>query len=234
MTSFNAQAASTDATPASVTPIPATAGSTEYVLEYGGKKFTQAELLTKLTHADTHITTLVGEARSKDELLVKANEALAKAANAAAVLQQPVQAAQQTAAPVVSAAPDISSVVEQALSARETQRAQEANLKAAQDAMTKAFGEKADEKAKAVATSVGMSFDELVHLAKTKPLAFNRLFPEFAPASVKSGPTPKAAVSSTAQESGASVIKTESGYWASESIKDRTKVYLDKLNQLSK
>ncbi len=227
-TSFNPTAPTT-APVEPVTPVAAPVLADQSVIEYGGRKLTQAEVLKKLEHADQFIEQLKVERAEDRALLNQATEGLKRAVSAQELLKAPAVAAP---ASVAATAVDIAAEVDKVVSAREQRAAEEQNWKAAQEAMTKAFGDKADEKAKALASDAGLSFDELVALARTKPKAFNRLFPELA------------AVSSTAAKAVPSfgVVNTQgvkegpkatSGFWQAKSSREQTAIYLAKLKQLS-
>lgn len=233
MSSFNTATPAT--TPAAVAPVtspaPAAPATTGFEFEYNGKKYTREELLTKLTHADTHIVRLESEGKEARTLLDQAAEQLRKANTVADLLKQPAPAA----APAVNqpAVVDIASEVTKALDARESAQKQAVNWTKAREAMTQAYGDKADAKAKAVAEECGMTFEQLVVLAKNSPVAFTRLFPELnkspeskgSPHSSKSFTTP-AVVNNNDEPKAAS-----SGYWAAKNSKERVEVYLQKLKE---
>lgn len=210
--------ATPDATPPANTPDTA-------VIEYGGKKLTAADVLKKLQHADEFIEQLKAERQADRALLTEATTALQTAVTAKQLLTS-------TPAPAAPAAPtpvDIAGEVDKVVTAREAARIEEANWKAAQEAMTKAFGDKADEKAKAAAAEAGYTLPELVQLARTKPKAFQRLFPELqAPAAPT--PTPTKGAVSTAAQGAAAKPKSASGYWEATSIRDKVAIYTQKLN----
>jgi len=235
MTSFNtdAPAGTPTSTPAAGTPnatqTPAQPG---VVIEYNGRKFTQEDVLNKLANADQFIEQLKAERAEDRRLLTEATAALRTTVAAKELLQTP------TPAPTAPAAPDapvfdVASQVEQVITAREVKQTQDANWKAAQEAMTAAYGANADAKAKQVAAEVGMSVDALVSLAKSSPAAFKRLFPELSTAPK----TPVAAAPSGGFNQAALPVTGEgrksSGFWEAKSSKDQVSAYLNRLKELS-
>ena len=227
MTSFNSAAPAP--TSASGTPEGSTPAATadQPLIEYGGRKLTAADVLKKLENADQFIEQLKAERAADRALLTEATSALKGAVTAKELLAAPAPAVTTAAAPV-----DIAGEVDRVVSAREAARIEESNWKAAQDAMTKAFGDKADEKAKAAAASIGYTLDELVKLARTKPQAFTRLFPELqaAPAST---PTTQRGGVSTAAVAAQPQPKSASGYWEATKTRDKVDIYTQRLKQLS-
>lgn len=228
MTSFN-PAASTDPVASAPVAPPATApAATAVKIEYNGRTLTHEEVLTKITHADAHIARLEAERKEDARLLAEANAALAKAVTLKEALASPAT----VPAAVPSAPVDVAAEVGKALDARETRKLEESNWKAAQDAMTKAFGKDADAKAREMAASIGMSFEDVVGMARTKPLAFQRLFPELGKSVAPAAPhTPGKSVNAAAMVP--PTAKTSSGYWESAKAADRTAAYLKRLNELS-
>lgn len=229
MTSFNSGTPAS--TPASgATPEGSTPGNTADtpVIEYGGRKLTAADVLKKLENADQFIEQLKAERAQDRTLLTEATAALQKAVTAKELLSTPsTPAAPASATPV-----DIAGEVDKAVSAREAKQIEEANWKAAQDAMTKAFGDKADEKAKAAAAEAGYSMDELVKLARTKPLAFKRLFPELQAAPAPT-PTPVKGGVNTSAQNKTPQPKAGSGYWEATRARDKVSIYTERLKALS-
>lgn len=220
--------------PATTTAVAAPEGSTpapaadQPLIEYGGRKLTAADVIKKLENADQFIEQLKAERAADRQLLTEATTALKGAVTAKELLTTPAPAVTtQPAAPV-----DIAGEVDRVVSAREAARIEDANWKAAQDAMTKAFGEKADVVAKAAAAEAGYSLEELIKLARTKPLAFKRLFPELQAAPAPS-PTPNKGGVSTAAQGAAAQPKSASGYWEATSIRDKAAIYTQKLKALS-
>ena len=227
MTSFNpAATATTPAVPDNVTPTTPPAQPTGFDFEYGGRKFTREELLNKLTHADNHIATLTAERAGDRQALAEATTALQSAIKAAELLKTPTPAPALPATPPV----DIASAVDQAVTAREIKAREETNWKAAQNAMTKAYGDKADAKAKEVAESLGMSMEDMVSMARTKPLAFNKLFGLDAPTTPASSGVPSSGVNTNAVV--APATKPSSGYWESKSNKEQVLAYTKRLKEL--
>lgn len=226
-TSFTSQAPADPQTPAPVTPSPAPAQPTGFEFEYGGRKFTREELLNKLTHADGHIQTLTNERAEDRRLIAEANAALANAVKLKEVLSTPASPAPAPA----PAAPDIASAVTQVVEAREKHAREEANWKAAVDAMTAAFGDKADAKASEMAASLEMTVDDLKVMARTKPAAFRKLFPELGkpatPAPTPMGKGVNPAAINEPPKAG------QSGYWDAKSSKAQTAIYMARLKQLS-
>lgn len=227
--SFNSAApAPTPAPAAPVAPPAVDQPADQPVLEYGGKALTQAEVLKKLQSADEFINTLKSEREEDRRLLAEATKRLEAAATAQDLLKQ----TPAPAAPAPKQEPiDIAAAVEQVVTARERKQLEDANWKAAQDAMTKAFGEKADAKAKEVADSVGMSFEDVVKLARTTPKAFQRLFPELQAAPATPSPSFQGGTNTQAIKA-ADGAKPRSGFWETGSAKERTAIYRKRLQEL--
>lgn len=227
--SFNSAAPAP--TPAPAAPVaPAAVGPSpdQVVVEYGGKALTQAEIVKKLQSADEFINTLKSEREEDRRLLAEATKRLEAAATAQDLLKpKPVEA---PAAPAAAPAVDIAAEVDKAVTARERKQIEEANWKAAQDAMTKAFGDKADAKAAEVAASVGMSVEDVVRLARQTPKAFQRLFPELS-AAPPPAPTFGKGVNTQSLKPAAGQ-PARSGFWETGSIKDRTAIYRKRLQEL--
>lgn len=222
--SFNAPAATDPSTPATVAAsTPATPAVQPQVIEYNGKQLSPQEVITKITNQDAFIETLkqerVADRAKMDELI-------------AAVSRQALTATPAAPTPATAPAPqDFGAEVDRVLTAREVRAREEANWAAAQTAMTQAFGAEADAKARALASSIGYSFEELVGLARTKPDAFKRLFPELSVApSASSQATPTRGVVNTQSQR---ELPNESGkkFWGG-SHRDSVAAYTERLNKL--
>lgn len=244
MTSFNPAASPTNADGTPVTPAPVTPVSTEAVVEYGGRKYTVAEVLKKFEHGDTHIATLTKEREDDRKLIAEAAVALKTAVTAKDLLAAPAAApAASPAAPAAPAASLTEADVERVLSAREVKAKEEANWKLAQDALTKTFGDQADKKATELAASIGMSFKDMIQMARTQPAAFKRLFPEaFTEPTTPSKGRVANPVNQAGVENALATAKLNapipgagaSGYWTEgASSRDQTAAYLKMLKDRS-
>ncbi|MDY0087125.1 MAG: hypothetical protein RBS78_01005 [Coriobacteriia bacterium] len=166
---------------------PGTQEDTTVVLEYGGKQYTKADLLKKLTNADSHIGTLTGELADQRELLNEVNDTLKKQISAADLLKQilegkaPEAAPAPAAAPAAQEAPSADAIAAQVLGKlRESKDAEQrdANWAEVTKALTGAFGDKVNQKVAEVAAEAGLTLAEAAEMARSKPKAFMRLFPE--------------------------------------------------------
>lgn len=246
-TSFNAGnpgAPSNPATtPAPVAPGAASpepnAGDNAVVFEHGGRKFTAADLVKKISHADTFIDDLKNQVKERDELLTKANQALEKQVGALELLQRVTNPAAPAAAEPAVQAPAASPVapvidpdaianqVMTSIEQAQIKKLQDQNFQKVSVALTQAFGDKVDEAVRNTCTELGLSYDDGVALARRSPDAFLRMFPAVsAPANPGVGHG-KGFNSQAFKNAG---TKTPSGYVGARTAKDRTAAYLKLLN----
>lgn len=223
-TTFNSPTPSNDPTPASST-------EPTVVLEYNGKKYTQAELITKLTHGDQFIETLKTEREQDRKLLADAAEQLKTAVNSEELLKKLQTQNQSAPTPKATETPvDIEGTVAKVIADREVATTRAKNFEGVKLELQKAFGDKADMKVKEICAEVGMSFEQAIELAHTSPAAFKRFFPDLSKPAPKSG-VPAGNVNTAAMNG--KQEKPKSGYWEAKSGKDQVAAYLQRLKELS-
>lgn len=174
-------------TPGAVNPDGAGASDKGF-LDYNGHKLSQEQVLKKLQNADNFIEQLKAE-RAEDRKLLDETLALVKKATNAEGLLAKLNPGSTPADPAAPASTKVE-VDEEAIVTRAAQRLadqakaekakadQEANWAKVTAELTKRFGAKTDERVKAIVVENGMSLDEAVELAKTKPSVFLALFPK--------------------------------------------------------
>lgn len=201
------------------------------VLEFGGRPFTKADLVKKLTHAETFIESLKTEATEQRKLLAEVNETLKTRLGAAEVLSQLKQTPAAPTEPAAPSAADPQAIANQVMTAirqGEAKTQRDANFANVKKTLTLTFGDAVNQKVSQVAAEAGLTLDEAVELAHSKPAVFLRLFPE---AKVKSSALPDAdrrnSLSFKEQNRG------PSGYTKTRSTKDQTQIYLDRLKAMS-
>lgn len=206
------------------------------VLELGGRKFTKADLVTKITSADEHIARLTTERQEDRALLAQVNDKLGKMVGSEEVLRairegkqpDPVKPNQDSAkVPTVA---EVAEAVKAGLKAEQTAAQQEANWASVTTTLTGVFGDKVDAKVKEVAAEVGMTHKEAVEMARTRPQAFLRLFPDLKAAKPVTPAILPGNVNSQAHLS--KVKSSASGFAKAGSERERTTIYLDRLRQL--
>lgn len=164
------------------------AGDNTVILEHGGRKFTKADLVNKLSHADSHIETLTRERAEDRKLLSEANEMLRKAASTAELLAKvkgeqpageqpngnaPAQPAQQ---PTIKAE-DIAAQVMGTLQQQQVAQQRKENFKQVSEALTRAFGSAVDAEVAKVAAESGITLEQAREMAESQPKVFLKLFP---------------------------------------------------------
>lgn len=216
---------------------PAASGQedTTVLLEYQGRQYTKTELLKKLTHADNHVTRLESERAEDRRLLQEVNETLKKQVTAAELLKQmrdgqpPVTPPATTTAPPAVDAATIAAQVLGTIKEGEAAAQREANWKAVTTTLTQVFGEKVNEQVAKVAAETGMSVAEAAEMARSKPQAFLRLFPE-----VQTKPKPSA-IPNQGQHNTQSFQATKrgaSGFITAKSVREQVDIYQARLREL--
>lgn len=158
------------------------------VLEYEGRPLTKTELLKKLSSADKHIEQLVQERKEDRRLLEEVNASLKKQVDVGELLKQ-MQTGGGHPASTPAASPsnppvDANTVVAQVRSqlAAEAQAAQEqANWDEVTTKLTQAFGDATNTKVAQMAKDAGMPLEEAVDMARKRPKAFLKMFPDLTP-----------------------------------------------------
>lgn len=217
---------------------PAAPDQGEVVLEYGGRKFTKDDLVKKLAHADEHIQRLTTERSEDKALMEEVRNALKKQVDVAEVLKQikgqanpnpdpsqPNPDPKQVQAPT---ADEIAQQVLGKLQEGETVKQREANWSHVTSVLTKAYGDAVNQKVKAAADEAGLTLAEAAELAKSKPKAFLKLFPDVAtkpqPSAVRGG--------DVNTQSFQQAPKGNSGYAKAGSTKQAVSIYLNRLKEL--
>lgn len=144
---------------------------------------TTDDIAKKIQHADEHISRLEQE---NADFRAKLEEALRKASEARSVddvleainssKKQEGQVAQPATIDPEELARKAAQFVESSIEERSRKQREDDNFNQVSSALTKAFGDKADEQVKKIAAESDMTFDEAVLLARTKPRAFMKLF----------------------------------------------------------
>lgn len=159
------------------------------VLEWNGRKFTKDDLVRKLESADGFIETLKQERQEDRQLLNEVQETLKKQLTAQELLAQvKAQAAnpepKQDGQPVV----DANAIAAQVLAKLQGDQAkakEDENWQGVVAKLSESYGDKVNEKVKAVADANDLTLQEAAQLARTKPALFLKLFPEVSKAPTK-------------------------------------------------
>lgn len=217
---------------------PAAPDQGDVVLEYGGRKFTKDDLIKKLTHADEHIQRLTNERSEDKALMEEVRNALKKQVDVAEVLKQikgqganpdPTQqppANQPAAAPT---ADEIAAKVLGTLKEGEAAQQREANWRSVTETLTKAYGDATNQKVAQAAAEAGLTLAEAAELAKSKPKAFLKLFPDIAPAKPQHSAVAPGVVNT---QSFQQAPRGNSGYAKAGSTKQAVSIYLNRLKEL--
>ncbi len=172
------------------------AADTTVVLELGGRKFTKADLINKITHADAHIATLTAEQTALKEAAAAADELLKKQITAADLLAKlkgtttPVTTTTETPVqPTGLTLADVEALIakrEESQTASQQDAKRKENWKLATETLTKAFGkDKVDSMVEAVVAGEGMTMAQAKSFAESHPATFLKLFPELNKAAPK-------------------------------------------------
>jgi hypothetical protein len=164
----------------------------EIKFKVGDREYDASTASTKIAHADQHISTLEQELASYREKLAL-TEAQLKAKEALATQQAPAPVVQPTAAPALDQTAQLEALAEerafQALTRWQQEALAKANLDASTQAAISVHGDSYQQKLEQTGKEFGMSKDDIVQMAKTKPEAFKRLF-GLTTTQVKPNPTP--------------------------------------------
>lgn len=156
----------------------------EVVFEHEGRKYTKAELLNGI-HQSSTVAALLEETTQNRALLAELSQSIKSQSTAKDLLQQVNQQNNQPSPTQAPANPQealkpeaIAQEVLKYLKGQQDTVQQEENWKEVTTQLTKTFGDKTNERVKAVAQETGNSVAELQAMAKTKPKMFLKLFPE--------------------------------------------------------
>jgi hypothetical protein len=257
MTSFNAgtgvdptaQAAATKGTTFQAAGVPPNTAAPQLddktvLVELDGRKYTLADLVTKVTHADGHIKNLeaeAGEARKVisrlDELAssqVSMQEVLAKLGTAKV---EHVSTAPTAAAVAASTAPsltreDVTATVTQAIQAQRVSEQAAQNFKEVSVTLTKVYGDKTDAVVAKVAAEHGMTAETLEQLSRTAPKMVLKLFDLKEPQNPVRLDGNVNALSLGIHPTTAGQAAVKSGYWETGNSRERTSIYQQKLAEV--
>lgn len=204
-------------------------------LVIGDRKYDKYAAVTKITHADNHISKLeqeLAELRREKELLSAQQEAR-QVMSQAQTQSNPAPAVQNTTETGKDDGNDVESLVEQILRKRESQTAKQTNLSQSTEAAKAVYGEAYQAKLEELGKGLGMSKADIVELASTKPQAFKHLFGlnTNAPAPKPSATSTVTMPSSSNDDPYKSVAKT---VLSSSSAKERTSAIAALLAQANK
>jgi hypothetical protein len=204
-------------------------------LVVGERKFDKDSAAKKIEHADTHINKLQQElADLRKQLELDQARKQAEISMQQVKQVEPQQPAVQNT-PVTSQGDETAllSLVDKVLTQKATEQSANANLEQAVNAAKTVFGSEYQTKLEQMGKEFGMSKQDIVDLAKTKPQAFNRLF------GLNIQPQHKPYVSSTVTSNGFNpqedpVQSTAKLVLNSTSAKDRTAAIAALLSQTKK
>lgn len=204
-------------------------------LVIGDRKYDKDAAVTKITHADQHISKLeqeLAELRREKELLSAQQEAR-QAMSQLQTQSNPTPAVQNTTETGKDDGNDLESRVEQILRQRESQTTKQTNLSQSTEAAKAVYGEAYQAKLEELGKGLGMSKADIVELASTKPQAFKHLFGlnTSVPASKPSATSTVTLPSSSNDDPYKSVAKT---VLSSSSAKERTSAIAALLAQANK
>jgi len=242
MTSFAAgdpgSSGSGDATSFAAPGVTETAGAAAddktVVLELGGRKYTLADVVTKITNADQHIATLTKERAEDRELLARVNKVLEKQTSIEDVLgalkpgQAKVDPAPAGAAATAAAAPgmtaeQIAATVKASISAEREAVVADANWVKVTTSLTKHFGAaNVDAVVAAKAQENGLTLDAAAALAKKSPDLFLKMFDLSKP---KPTPRLEGNVNSGAKWFDDAGNYKPTGYWAAKNTRQSVDAY---------
>lgn len=147
-------------------------------LVIGERKYDKEAAVTKITHADQHISKLEQELldlRQKLELSTAQEEAR-KAMSQVQTQSSPAPAVQNTTETSKDDGTELLSKVEQILQQRESEATKRTNLAQATEAAKAVYGDAYQQKLEETGKSLGMSKADIVEMASSKPQAFSKLF----------------------------------------------------------
>lgn len=230
MSDFTAVPATTPAAPAASTVPPAAPATDTVVLEYAGRKFTQADLLQKLEHADKHIQTLTEEREADRKLLAEVAPALQNQVQITDLLKAlknpaaPAEATTPSASVQSLTANDVVSILDQ----RKAAEVEAANFQSVVGKLTEAFGDKVNDKVREIATANGTTVEAIQRLAHQSPALVLNLFPD-----LNKTPLTPAIPGSTVRHDGSIAPAGPTGYLKAKNDRERIAIYNAKLAALS-
>lgn len=216
---------------------PAVQGEDAVLLELQGRKYTRSDLEKKILHADSFIDNLKKELADQRALLGEVNDTLRQQVNAREVLEQlsankPIEAPAAAQPNTPNSAPTVDSLTASVMATLRTQeeaKSANANWESVTKTLSLAYGDSVNQRVVDVAAEVGMTLEEAASLARAKPQAFLRLFPDLKPSAKGSG-IGRGSVNTLALSTN-TPAPTKSGYMQATKTRDSVNVYLARLNQ---
>jgi len=221
-------------TPTGVNPQPkpdAPSEADQLKIVYNGRELSQEEVLKKLEHADTHISTLVEE-RKADQARLEALEAAAADSGEIRKVLEALQGKPKDDPAKADSPSDAASVTEQVLATlaqRDAAAKADSNWSQVTTTLTKVYGEQTNAKVREVALANDMSVEEAASLAKSKPSVFLALFGTELKGSTHSTPMSKGTVNTHTQSKAPT---GPSGYKDAKTTNDQVSIYKQRLTEL--
>jgi len=210
------------------------------VLELGGRTYTLADIVTKITNADKHIETLTAERAEDRKLLERVNKVLEKQTSIEDVLGHlkpggPPAAAPAAgivtpaAAPAQLTAEQIAATVKSSIQAERTAETETQNFDRVAKTLTATFGAaNVDAKVAEQAAANGLSVDAAVALAKKSPDLFLKMFNLSKP---ETTPRLQGNVNTGAKWFDKEGNYRPTGYWAAKNTRESVTAYTQAMEQ---
>lgn len=201
----------------------------DVVFEHNGRKYTNSDLAKKLEHSDEFIEQLKRERAEDRGLLDEVKDQLKQQVDMKELMDY-VKENQGggKGSPVPVDKDGIVSDVLSKLSAQDKQRKEDQNWLDVTKQLSARFGDQTNKEVSKVAGENELSLQEAASLARRKPKVFLSLFGK------EQGSTATKVLSGqNSQAVGAGVVKEQPSYMKATTDKERIKLYLDRLNQVS-
>lgn len=201
----------------------------DIVFEHNGRKYTKDDLAKKLEHGDGFIEQLKQERAEDRKLLNEVSDKLKQQVDLKELLEHVKggETVEYKEPPVFDKDSVVSDVLEK-LSRKEESKNEQTNWENVTQTLTGKYGEHVNREVGRVAKENGLSLQEAASLARTKPKLFLSLFGnsvEEKKSTILSGSNSES-VSASTKEQPSSLVGARTD-------KERIKVYMDRLNQLS-
>jgi len=210
------------------------------VLELGGRTYTLADIVTKITNADQHIATLTAERAEDRKLLERVNKVLERQTSIEDVLGHlkptgqsataaPAAAVAAAAAPAQLTAEQIAATVKSSIQAERTAETETQNFDRVAKALTAAYGAtKVDAIVAEKAAANGLSVEGAAALAKKSPDLFLKMFDLTPP---KTTPRLQGNVNSSSKWFDDKGNYRPTGYWAAKDTRESVAAYTQAMEQ---
>lgn len=245
MTDFRASdpgvpgASPTNAQPGgAATPPNPDSGDNQVLLEIEGRRYTKADLVKKITSADTHIERLTAERAEDRKLLQETAELLKKQVTGAELLRQaqannqpadpPAAQPSPQAPPVGMSAAEVAEHVRKELAQAELVKQRNENWQLVTTRLTAAYGDAVNARVAEVAKDNGLTVEEIAEMIRSRPKVALKLFPGVA-VEGKASPIPGSTVNSQAFNRGP---KGPSGITKAAGTKAAISIYRQRLEEL--